>query len=38
MRRKEMQIQFWRERQNERDHYEEFDYGGKIIRRWMFEE
>jgi hypothetical protein len=31
MRKRGMHIGFWRERKNERDHYDEFDFGGKII-------
>jgi hypothetical protein len=32
-----MHIGYWRDRQNEKDHYEGEDLGGWIILKWILE-
>jgi hypothetical protein len=32
-----MHVDFWWKRQNERDHYENAEVGGRIILKWVFE-
>jgi hypothetical protein len=35
--RRGVHIEFWWESQNERDHQEDLDIGGRIILKWIFE-